>query len=636
MPRRWPGERLGAWTVSGARVAGDMTGSDLDEESVEIAAEVGRQPIHARFADVVLATPDALALVCGDDQLTYAELDARANGLAAHLRSRGVAPGDRVAVLMDRCTDLVVALIAILKTGAAYVALDPRDPAERLDHLVEAAGAAVVLTHKTGTGGSGDPAEVACLPPEFVEAAPSTSSVSTSDAAGEAVAYVAFTSGSTGSPKGVCVPHRAVSRLVLGSDVFALGPDDVFLQYAPVAFDASTLEIWGALLNGGVLVVAPPGELAPSELIELVRSARVTVLWLTAGLFHQVVDSGVPELRSLRYLLAGGDTLSSERVDSAVRALPYAVVVNGYGPTENTTFTCCHAVREPVGATSVPIGRPIRGTGVYVLDEELDRVPNGAAGTLFATGTGLAHGYLGSPRLTAERFLPDPYARTPGGRMYDTGDRCRSRADGVLEFLGRRDAQVKIRGFRVEPGEVEAALQAHPDISTAMVVAQDRADAPQMLVAFYESPFPLSHSDLRRQLAVVLPPYMIPSSFRWLDAWPLTTSGKVDREALRRRRSRQRPTLGTGYRAPTTVLESWLVHTWQELMELEPIGVDDDFFELGGHSLMATRITGEIAQTHGVPVKARAFYENSTIAELSTWIANLSDAAGVSANQRVD
>lgn len=555
--------------------------------------------ITAAFARQVAARPDTPAVSAGAERLTYAELDARADRLARHLSALGVSAEDTVGVGLPRSADLIVALLAVLKTGAGYLALDPQQPEERRALVLKDAGADVVITP-----------ELMKTVPEHPAATP------TPPAAGDTTAYLAYTSGSTGNPKGVCVPHRAVLRLVFDQDFLPIRADDVFLQLAPVAFDASTLEIWGPLLNGGRLVVAPPGDVSPRDLARIVRDEGVTALWLTAGLFHAVVEAGAGELRGLRHLAAGGDVLSAAHVDRALRELPDTRLVNGYGPTENTTFTTCHVITGPVGDGQVPIGLPINGTTVHLLDEHLEPVADGEVGELCAGGLGLAHGYRNAPASTAERFVPNPFADVPGQRLYRTGDLARRRPDGVLEFHGRTDDQVKIRGFRVETGEVEAALRRHPEVHDASVVAQ-RANGERLLAAFYVSDLTMTSAELREHLAGIVPHYMLPSVFQRVDELPLTPNGKVDRERLAATTLPGRPELSTDYRPPDTEHEAWLAAMWADLMQVTEVGVDDDFFELGGHSLMATRITVEIGARFGRTVPAVAFYENPTIAELA-------------------
>ncbi|MFJ9774318.1 amino acid adenylation domain-containing protein [Kitasatospora sp. NPDC101157] len=606
--------------------------------------------VHARFTAQARATPRAPALSCAGTVLTYARLDAAADALAARLRGLGAGPGRPVAVRLERSPALVVALLAVLKTGGFHVALDPGEPAARAAALLRDCGAALLVTRPEA------PAELlAEVKPVYVDTldvpgAPDTLDASdASDASdplgtdplgtdppgtapaspppppgdGRDPAYLAYTSGSTGEPKGVLVPHGAVLRLVRDSDVLPVGPGDVVLHLAPAAFDASTLELWAPLLNGARLAVFPDGEVTPERLAEVVEAEGVTAMWLTAGLFHLVAQRPDPRLATVRRLLAGGDVLSARHVDAMLAAFPGMTLVNGYGPTENTTFTCCHAVTEPVSPGPVPIGRPIPGTEVHLLDERLRPVPDGTVGELYAGGTGVAHGYLGRPAATAERFVPDPFSPDPGARLYRTGDLALRRPDGLLEFHGRVDDQVKIRGFRVEPGEVEAALRALPGVGDAAVVARTRPTGERALVAYLTADQPLYLPGLRRELAERLPAHLVPGAFVQLDELPLGPSGKVDRRALAAREERSRPAVDAPLRLPGSELEQWLAQLWGDLLEIDTVGVDDDFFDLGGHSLVAAAITEEIGRVHRVFVTARSFYENPTVAELAEVIQEL-------------
>ncbi|WP_338700444.1 non-ribosomal peptide synthetase [Streptomyces sp. Q6] len=569
-------------------------------------AQYGTHPpsIAARFARQASLAPERTAVRGEDAELTYGELDRRSDHLARHLQDRGVRPGDVVALDADRRAATVVALLGILKAGAAYLALERRYPAERRRVVLADSGASVVLTRDDLDTVPEGPA------PDPVTSGP------------DDVAYVAYTSGSTGTPKGVRVPHRAVLRLVVDADFLTIGPDDVVLQYAPVAFDASTLEIWGPLLNGARLDIAPDRDLAVGELTKHIGHFGITVLWLTAGLFQQVVEYGLDDLGGVRVLLAGGDVLSPPHVNQALAALPGLTLVNGYGPTENTTFTCCHTITGPVDG-AVPIGRPIRGTGVHILDADLRPVPDGERGELYATGDGLALDYLGHPEQTARVFLPDPFDERPGARMYRTGDLVSRRADGVLEYHGRADRQVKIRGFRIEPGEIEAALAARDDIAEAAVVAQPQPGGGKRLVAFVTGrggarPATLA---LRRELGEVLPSYTVPSQIRVVDALPLTDNGKVDRAALATDTSPARPELNAEYRAPAPGIEAAVAGLWSDHLGIEGIGADDDFFELGGHSLVGVRITADLEREYGVQISPVTFYLAPTPAGLAEAVA---------------
>ncbi|HSS52516.1 MAG TPA: amino acid adenylation domain-containing protein, partial [Thermoanaerobaculia bacterium] len=481
------------------------------------------ETLHGLFAEQAARTPDAVAVVQGGDAWTYAELAERAGRVASRLLRLGLAPETRVAVVGERSFDLVAALLGILQAGCAYLLLDPESPPERQAFLLADAGAMILPAECDEDGGTFTPPPVSA----------------------DQLAYVMYTSGSTGTPKGVAVTHRNVVRLIQDQSFAGFG--ETFLQLAPLAFDASTLEIWAPLLNGGRLVLFPGRRASLDDIGEAIARHAVTSLWLTAGLFHQMIDERLEALRPLRQLLAGGDVLDPNHVRRALAALPDLRLVNGYGPTENTTFTTCHAMTaaNPPDVT-VPIGRPIAGTSVYVLDKDLQPVPEGVWGELFAGGDGVARGYLGRPELTAERFVPDALGATPGGRLYRTGDLVRWRG-GVLEFLGRRDGQVKIRGNRVELGEIEAALTGHPEIHEAVVLLRE-----DRLVAWITGgPDP---AELRRFLAAKLPEPMIPTAFVILDRLPLTPNGKVDRRALPSPEG-GRPELAGAFEAPSSALE---------------------------------------------------------------------------------
>ncbi|GHD79141.1 hypothetical protein GCM10010317_099390 [Streptomyces mirabilis] len=573
------------------------------------------------FEQQAAKRPEAIAVRGAGGELTYAELDRRANQLAHELRARGVDVEVPVALLMRRSTDLIVTLVAVLKAGGVYLALDHRLPAERRATVLLDARPALVITDE-GEPSATDGGPPWCPLPELSACAsrrPTTRPVTRTSP--ESTAYIAYTSGSAGKPKGVMVPHRAIERLVVGAGYLPIGPDDVFLQLAPIAFDASTLEIWGPLLNGGKLVVAPEEQLPLGALADLVRGEGVTILWLTAGLFHHLVASGlVARLRGLRFLLAGGDVLSVESVNAAMAELAGTTLINGYGPTENTTFTCCAPLAEPVTAPRVPIGPAIDGTSVYVLDDAVGTAPDGQAGRIHAAGAGLARGYLNDPALTAQRFVANPFSRVPGDRMYRTGDLGSRGEDGALDFHGREDRQVKIRGFRIEPGDVEHALRVHPDVADAAIVATSSGDE-RSLVGFYVADEPLVSEHLRKHMETLVPPYMIPAVLVWLEALPLTVNGKVDRDALTAYAPPGRGDLSSDYRGPGNPLEQWLAEMWGDLTQTSPVGVDDDFFELGGHSLMAVRIIVEISDRTGVEIDPQDFYACPTISELAGLIA---------------
>jgi amino acid adenylation domain-containing protein len=433
-----------------------------------------------------------------------------------------------------------------------------------------------------------------------------------------ALAYVIYTSGSTGRPKGVAVPHRGVTRLVLGADYTGFAPGETWLHLSSVSFDAATLELWGPLLTGGRLALFPAETPSPRAVAAALARHRVTRLFLTTALFNQLAEEpeGIPA--SLVHLMTGGEISSPGHFRRALEARPGLLLSNVYGPTENTTFSTHHPVPAAVGVPEpLPIGRAIAGSSCWVLDRSLRPVPVGVAGELLVGGEGLARGYWRRPALTAERFVPHPYAARPGERLYRTGDLVRWRPGGALEFLGRNDFQVKIRGFRIEPGEVEAVLAAHPAVAEALVAVAEVAGE-RALVGYWvprSRPAPEAAA-LRRHLEGRLPAHMVPAALVELERFPLGPTGKVDRRVL----PAPERDLGTGraaYLAPRTPLEEEIAALWRELLGVEGLGVEDDFFDLGGHSLLATRILARLGDDFGVDIPLQALFEAPTVAGLA-------------------
>jgi amino acid adenylation domain-containing protein len=610
---RAPSARLadlapGAEGEAGLRAAWNRTAAGYPRDTT----------IPALFAAQAARYPDATALVCGNRAWTYAELDRRSNALAWTLRRRGVGADTPVAVALPRGPALIAALLGVLKAGGAYLPIDAGSPAPRAAAMITTAGAGVALVTADTAAAMPrlDGVDVVCVDtePEGPGAATAPPDVSHP----LSLAYISFTSGSTGMPKGVAVPHRAVVRLVSQPNFASLGPGERLLHLAPVAFDASTLEIWGALLTGAALVVAPPGPLGLPEIASLLRRCGVTVAWLTAGLFHQLAEADIGALTGVRRLLAGGDVLNPDVVRAVLAARDGRPLVNGYGPTENTTFTACHVMSGagPAGPT-VPIGRPVQHTTVHILDENGRPAPVGVAGELHAGGDGLARGYAGNAAATARAFVPDPFGN--GTRLYRTGDLARWRADGTIEFLGRRDDQVKLRGFRVEPGEVEAALRAYPGVRESVVVTAGEG-AQRHLIGYVTpasgtDPAALRPPALREFLAGRLPEYLVPSGFAVLDRLPLTANGKVDRAAL----PAPEPETSAPARRPSGPTEQRLAEIWRPLLSAggpreDGVGRDDSFFALGGNSLSAARLMFRIREVFGVDLPLGAFYEAPTLA----------------------
>ncbi|MCI0355101.1 MAG: non-ribosomal peptide synthetase, partial [Acidobacteria bacterium] len=587
---------------------------EWNETSTEYPRE---RCVHELFTEQAERRPEAVAVIFGEAEISYGELNRRANQLAHHLRGMRIGPEVVVGLCVERSVEMVVGVLGILKAGGAYLPLDPEDPLERLQFQLEDAGVPVLLTQehlleKLPTHWS----QVLCLDSEWGTVAGESEAAPVAEMSGENLAYVMYTSGSTGQPKGVSVTHRNVVRLVRETNYAEFGPEEVYLQLAPLSFDASTFELWGSLLNGARLVVMPPQLPTLTELGAVLERYEVSTLWLTAGLFHLLVDEGV-ELDGVRQLLAGGEALRVKHVQQVVAGLvDGSRLINGYGPTEGTTFSCCHVMkREDEMGTTVPIGKPIANTQAYVLDERQQLVPQGVVGELYLGGDGLARCYLNRPELTAEKFVPHPYSAAGGERLYRTGDRVRYLAGGQLEFLGRQDQQVKLRGFRIELGEIETVLARHSGVQEAVVVAQGEGDE-QRLVGYVVPVNPAPNvGELKSYLEGRLPEYMVPSAFVVLDELPLTANGKVDRRALPAVEARGSE--GEEFVAARTPVEEMMAGLWSEVLGVARVGVADDFFELGGHSLLATQLLSRVREAFQVEIPLRHIFEQPTLVEFA-------------------
>ncbi len=579
--------------------------------------------VHELFEEIVTQWPDAPAVRAGDRTFSYRALDDRANTIAGALRARGVGRGTMVGVALRRTPDAIAALLGILKTGGVYVGLDPGYPASRLAAAIRDVRAPVLVAEPSAASAlSALGAEVVVLDQLAVRGGgPGLDPPIAADrSSAEDLAYVIFTSGSTGTPKGVGVPHRAIVRLVRNTNYLTVASSDVFLHSAPLPFDASTFEIWGPLLNGGLVVLLENGTPSLEDIGSTVRDHGVTVLWLTAGLFHLMVDQRLDDLRGLRVLLAGGDVLSPAHVAKFRAALPQVQLVNGYGPTENTTFTTCHRVASapPLGA-SVSIGRPIANTTVYVLDDRMQPVPIGVPGELWTGGDGLAVGYVNAPELTAQRFVPDPFSSIAGARLYRTGDLVRYRPSGDLEFVGRRDQQVKVRGFRVELGEVEEALRRLPGVRDCAAVVSGGPAEDKRLIAYVVPVAPAPESTgLRAALAQSLPDHAVPSQFVFLDTLPLSANGKVDRARLPAPAHAPVP---TAVAAPETDAEAIIADVWKTALGQPQVGRHDNFFDLGGHSLLVVRVHAELQRRLDPELTVLDFFRYPTVSGLAGHLA---------------
>ncbi|MFD3995343.1 amino acid adenylation domain-containing protein [Streptomyces sp. NPDC058583] len=565
------------------------------------------------FAVQVARTPDAVAVTLGGERLTYAELDRRANRLAHRLIAEGVRPGSRVILFLERSLEAVVAILAVVKAGAVYVPLDTRYPADRIELIVRMSGGTLFLTDR-------DPGDLEL--PSGARTMTITQSASADlpdtapevDVHPEQLAYAMFTSGSTGVPKGVAVTHRNITELAADTR-FTGDAHRRVLLHSPLAFDATTYELWAPLLSGGTLVVAPPGLLDTAALASVLAAESITGLWLTVGLFRLVAEEDPGAFAGLGEVWTGGDVVPPEAVRRVMDACPNLTVVNAYGPTETTTFATSHEIHRPFDYQgALPIGRPIDNTRLYVLDEHLGLLPAGVQGELYIAGTGLAQGYLDRPALTAERFVADPYG-PPGSRMYRTGDLVRWSREGEIEYLGRADQQVKLRGFRIEPGEIESALVTHDSVAQAAVIVREDRPGDKRLVAYLvghggTAPDP---DLLRAHADGLLPDYMVPSSFVVLDALPLTSNGKLDRRAL----PAPAATPVSSGRQPRNPREEVLCGLFADVLGVPAVTIDDDFFRLGGHSLLATRLISRIRTALGAELPVPTLFENPNVAALA-------------------
>ncbi|HEX6292478.1 MAG TPA: amino acid adenylation domain-containing protein [Herpetosiphonaceae bacterium] len=610
------------------------------------------QSIMALFEAQAARTPDAVALISGTERVTYAELNRRANRLAHYLRAQGIGPERRVGVCLDRSPELIVAILAILKAGGAYLPLDPAYPAARLAFMIEDAQVALLLTRRASVTAAWsalpDPPPVVDL--EVV--GPAIAQASNANPGGllslDQLAYVIYTSGSTGVPKGVLVSHRGLNNLAAAQiAAFGLRPDSRVLQFASPSFDAAVSEIVTTLLAGAALYLA--ADLLPgSDLLRLLRDESITTVTLPPSLLAALPDATLPKLETI---VAAGESCPAEVVR---RWQPGRRFLNAYGPTE---YTVCATIGVPGNEPGIPpIGRPIANTRVYLLDRHMQPVPVGVVGELYLGGPGIARGYLDRPDLTAECFVPDPFADQPGGRLYKTGDLARYRPDGQIVFVGRHDEQLKVRGFRVEPGEIEAALRSHPAVREAIVLAGEDTPEQTRLVAYVvpsaaqaggvgvppttSTPSPASageggrggeglNSELRAYLKERLPDYMVPSAFVFLDALPLSPNGKIDRRALSALSSAQPSHVPRV--APQTELEHTIAAIWQELLQAEAVGREDNFFEIGGHSLLMVQVQHKLSAALGRDIAMVDLFRYPTISALARF---LSDGEQAAAGQR--
>jgi amino acid adenylation domain-containing protein len=605
-------------TDPGRRIS-DLQMLTLDEEN-QIVVEWNNtsvpyprdQTIPKVFMEQTKRMPDAAAVRFDGRTLSYRELHEMAESLATELSLRSIRPGDLVGLYLERSLELPAALLGILTAGAAYVPLDLGYPPERIAYLLADSGVKGILTttnkaaHFAGFKGS-----IIALD-DLVESHPDVAGPVFGPSATD-IAYVMYTSGTTGEPKGVAVTHRNILRLVKNVRYVNLDAKQSVLHFAPISFDASTFEVWGCLLNGGTLVIHPPGIPSLEELGAFIKAEKISLLFLTTSLFGQMIEHCVADLRDVEQVMVGGEQLFAAVAKAAWRGLPHSRIVNVYGPTECTAFTSTYVLRSEALGHSVPIGRPIENTTTYILDCNGNLLPVGVPGELYIGGDGVAARYWQRPALSEDRFVCDPFV--PDRRLYRTGDVACYRADGNILFIGRRDRQVKLSGYRIELGEVEAVIMSHADVCAAAVVLIGTEQ--KCLRAFYEAhgdraPSPAT---LRSYLLRRLPPYMIPSQIEAVDQLPLTLNGKVDFDALSRREPSD-PGQGETFVSAKDLTEQMLSEMWSELLQIKRIGVTDNFFEMGGHSLLATRLLSRVRSAFEAQITMREFFERPTIENL--------------------
>ncbi|WP_348705006.1 amino acid adenylation domain-containing protein, partial [Tenacibaculum sp. 190524A02b] len=566
-------------------------------------------------------TPEATAIVYEGEVLSYKDLDERSNQLAHYLESQGVCEEAFVGICIGRSLEMIVGILGILKSGSAYVPIDPEYPQDRINYMLEDAKINLVLSSTSSSKilNEIEGLTTLTLDEEWSTIAQYSIESSATTITPSNLAYVIYTSGSTGRPKGVQIEHKNVVSLCTSCDYISLNSDTVWLSTGSISFDATTIEYWGTLLNGGELVLTSTETLLNTTTFkELIEAKKVNTLWMTASWFHQVVEEDTSVFETLKYLLVGGDTVLFNYTNKLKGLYPNLKIINGYGPTENTTFSTTYTIEK--STSTLPIGYPIKNSYVYIVDSDLNLVPVGVAGELLVGGSGVGRGYLNNEELTKQNFIQNPFKI--GDRLYKTGDLAKWLPDGTIEFIGRKDAQVKIRGYRIELGEIENALSSLTSISHSCVLAKEDATGAKRLIGYVVSEETFDKELVQEELKEFLPDYMIPSFWISLDEMPLTSNGKLDRKGL--------PEFdgiilsSKEFVAPRNKTEEQLVAIWQNLLGIEKIGIHDNFFELGGHSLLATRLVSMIRKVQGIEISIQSVFEHATISDLATHISTQS------------
>ncbi|MDJ0843783.1 amino acid adenylation domain-containing protein [Crocosphaera sp.] len=570
--------------------------------------------------------PDRVAIAYKNQEITYYELDRKSNQLAHYLQKIGVKEETLVPIYLDKNPDLIITILAILKAGGAYLPLDTSAPSVRIQAILEDAKASIIVTQKPYLDTIKNiNHNLTCIDIDnraILEDSPDHYSPK-SEINGDNLAYVIYTSGSTGKPKGVCVVHRGVVRLVKNNNYANFKENEVILQLASIAFDAATFEIWQPLLNGGKLVLIDIKTPSLEDIGEAIKKYKITSLFLTTALFNLIVDEKLDYLKPLERLLTGGEAISLTHVRKAFKALPNCQLIHVYGPTESTTFTCFYKITiDDIKQDSIPIGRAIANTQVYILDEKLKIVPIGVVGELYIGGEGLARGYLNQPKLTEEKFIKNPFNNDSNSHLYKTGDLVRWDEKGRIEFLGRIDFQVKIRGYRIELGEIETVLNQHSAVKISKVIVREDIPGHKELIAYLifnlEQNFGAEiYHEIRNYLKQQLPDYMVPAALVAIDSFPLNINGKIDYRALP---APDFSAFKSYYVAPQTPTEEIIANIWSQVLKIEKIGINDNFFELGGNSLLGTQVISRLRENLNLELSISLLFEYPTIAQISQHI----------------
>ncbi|UCJ09145.1 non-ribosomal peptide synthase/polyketide synthase [Chitinophaga pendula] len=608
-------------TISSLRMLTDTEEKELVSFNDNTLPYPEKDAITTLFEKQVATTPTATAVVFGDEKLTYQQLNEQADQLAVYLRANGVQEEVLVPMCIDRSLNLMVGILGILKAGGAYVPIDPAYPQERIAYMIRDTNGKVALIDSAYTALlKGVNPEMTTVLIDQDDWRQQVVAPFTARNTPDTLAYVIYTSGSTGRPKGTLVTHKNVTSLATGGGFVSLTAQDVLLSTGSPSFDATTIEYWGMLLNGGQLILMSEKQLLEQTLLKQeIKKRGITLMWFTASWFNQLIDEDITIFEGLKTVMTGGEKLSETHIRKFQAAHPHIVVMNGYGPTENTTFSLTHDIPHLEEGHRIPIGKPLANRTAYVLSNDLQLLPVGVPGELYLGGVGVSRGYLHQENLTAERFINDPFSDVPGAKLYKTGDRARWLANGTVEFMGRIDEQVKIRGFRIEPGEIDAVLRQCPGVKDAVVTVDTSRNGEKRLVGYVVPVAEYDHEQIFDYLRDRLPAYMVPAFLIRMEILPLTANGKVDKRALPAPDDNALFNT-TPYTAPRDEKETAIIAIWERLLGVAQVGIHNNFFELGGHSLLATRVVSAIRKELETALVVKDLFTHPTVAQLAAYL----------------